>query len=331
MARLLKFLSFTKGVRQLVIALIISLPSLLNVGTLLFIFIFIYAIIGMTLFGNIKQQGSLTDMENFEDFGKSMLLLFRLSTAAGWDDILESLSVKPPNCDPLFKGFVNGNCGQPVVAIVYITSYIFVVFLIMINMYIAIILENVRSVQEEEEFVISGSTIDNFYQVWDMFSPNGAQTFPYNQLSDFVAHLDKPLCIPQPNNMKILRMGIRVRKGDKVHLFDVMKALVKRALEKEGQLESSDVFDKIVKKMEARFGLWRTNKQGHTKADTEEYAAIVIQKAYRKHKAKQKFLRTLERIRGEHGERQFYQGPTEICSLITNPIVANTFYENCNR
>ena len=264
-------------------------------GTLLFIVVFIYAIIGMTLFGNIKHQGSINDMENFEDFGNSMLLLFRLSTGAGWDDVLESLSVKPPVCDPAHKGLVNGNCGHSLTAVAYITSYIFIVFLIMINMYIAIVLENVSSIQEEEEFVITEATIENFYEVWGLFAPNGEQTLPYKGLSEFVAHLDQPLCIPQPNSMKILRMEIPLRKGDKAHIFDVMKSLVKRVLEKEGQLESSDIFDLIVKKMEARFGLWRT-RYGQNKADARELAAMTIQKAYRKHKLKQQLYLTVERL-----------------------------------
>ena len=38
---------------------------------------FIYAIIGMTIFGNVRHQGALDDLVNFETFGRSMQLLFR--------------------------------------------------------------------------------------------------------------------------------------------------------------------------------------------------------------------------------------------------------------
>ena len=154
-------------------------------GTLIFIIVFIYAIIGMSLFGNVKHQGSINDMENFEDFGKSLLLLFRLATSAGWNDILDSLSVAPPDCDPNYKRLANGNCGEKTSAIIYLVSYVFIIFLVMVNMYIALLLENVGTMFEEEEFIISKATIDNFYDVWNTFAPNGESTIPYEELYFF--------------------------------------------------------------------------------------------------------------------------------------------------
>ena len=42
-------------------ALIVSLPALFNIGALLALITFIYAIIGMTLFGHVKHRGALND------------------------------------------------------------------------------------------------------------------------------------------------------------------------------------------------------------------------------------------------------------------------------
>ena len=242
----------------------------------------------MSLFGNIKHQGSINDMENFEDFGNSLLILFRLTTSAGWNDVLEALSVGYPNCDPSFKGFQNGNCGDKLVAIIYLVTYVFIIFLIVVNMYIAILLENLSSLYEgEEETVISKAAIDNFYDVWTSFAPNGESTIPHEQLSSFVSRLAKPLVIPQPNKMKIISMRIPLRKGGEVHVFDVMKAVVKRALEKEGLLDSPRDFDIIVKKMEIQFiGRRKTSKQPIAKASEKEAAAITIQRAFRSHQRK---------------------------------------------
>lgn len=66
-----------KGIRKLLFALVVSLPALFNIGALLALITFIYAIIGMSLFGHVKQQGALDDMVNFTTFGRSMQLLFR--------------------------------------------------------------------------------------------------------------------------------------------------------------------------------------------------------------------------------------------------------------
>jgi hypothetical protein len=66
-----------KGIRKLLFALVVSLPALFNIGALLALITFIYAIIGMSLFGYVKQVGALDDMVNFTTFGRSMQLLFR--------------------------------------------------------------------------------------------------------------------------------------------------------------------------------------------------------------------------------------------------------------
>ena len=66
-----------KGIRKLLFALIVSLPALFNIGALLALITFIYAIIGMTIFGHVKHTGAIDDLVNFETFGRSMQLLFR--------------------------------------------------------------------------------------------------------------------------------------------------------------------------------------------------------------------------------------------------------------
>jgi hypothetical protein len=66
-----------KGIRKLLFALIVSLPALFNIGALLALITFIYAIIGMALFGHVTHSGALSEFVNFETFGRSMLLLFR--------------------------------------------------------------------------------------------------------------------------------------------------------------------------------------------------------------------------------------------------------------
>ena len=71
------YVQAAKGIRKLLFALIVSLPALFNIGALLALITFIYAIIGMTIFGHVKHQGAIDDLVNFETFGRSMQLLFR--------------------------------------------------------------------------------------------------------------------------------------------------------------------------------------------------------------------------------------------------------------
>ena len=116
----------------------------------------------MTLFGHVKHTGALNDQVNFETFGRSMQLLFRLTTSAGWNDVLEPLLVTPPYCDPDYRDLPNGDCGHPFVAIIYFVSFIIINYMIVINMYIAIILENFNQAHQEEEIGIVEEDLEMF-------------------------------------------------------------------------------------------------------------------------------------------------------------------------
>ncbi|CAH3140850.1 unnamed protein product [Porites lobata] len=251
-ARLLRVLEFAKGIRQLLVALMISLPALFNIGTLLFLVIFIYAIIGMSAFGRVKKEGNnLDDIVNFETFGNSMMLLFRLSTGSGWNDVVSSLSIQPPNCDPGYHGYPKGNCGSPFGAAAYLISYIVIVFMIIVNMYIAVILENVNRAHENDDFAITKEDFDGYYRKWAAFVPNGKQFIPLDQLSDFVDGLEKPFRVSKPNEARLRQLDITIRAGELIHCFDLLKALVRSTLEEHG--ESPDVFEEITVRMEAEF------------------------------------------------------------------------------
>lgn len=251
-ARLLRLLEFAKGVRQLLVALVISLPALLNIGTLLFLVIFIFAIIGMSTFGHIKQQGNIDETVNFQTFGNSMMLLFRLSTGAGWNDILESLMVQPPDCDINYgKDLPNGDCGFPLGAVLYLVSYIIIVYLIIVNMYIAIILENVNRAQESADCIVNKDDIDAFYDKWEALVEGGKQYVSAHRLSDLVANLNDKFRIPKPNVQQLALLEIPIRIGERIHCFDLLKALVRRLLAQQG--ESPETFDHIAVRLEAQF------------------------------------------------------------------------------
>jgi hypothetical protein len=90
----------------------------------------------------------------------------RLMTSAGWNDVLESLMISPPECDDRFGGLPNGDCGMPLLAITYFVSFIIINYMIVINMYIAIILENFNQAHQEEEIGIVEDDLEMFYIRW---------------------------------------------------------------------------------------------------------------------------------------------------------------------
>ncbi|ETE61603.1 Sodium channel protein type 4 subunit alpha A, partial [Ophiophagus hannah] len=143
--RVLRLIKGAKGIRTLLFALMMSLPALFNIGLLLFLVMFIYAIFGMSQFAYVKKESGIDDMFNFETFANSMICLFQITTSGGWNYLLFPILNKEPDCDPkkVHPGSsVEGDCGNPSVGIFFFVSYIIISFLVVVNMYIAVILEN---------------------------------------------------------------------------------------------------------------------------------------------------------------------------------------------
>ncbi|CAF4914237.1 unnamed protein product [Pieris macdunnoughi] len=282
--RILRLIKAAKGIRKLLFALVVSLPALFNIGALLSLITFIYAIIGMSLFGHVKEQGALDDIVNFQTFGRSMQLLFRLMTSAGWNDVLESLMIQPPDCELGDHGHSNGNCGSPLLAITYFTSFIIISYMIVINMYIAIILENFNQAHQEEEIGIVEDDLEMFYIRWSKYDPHATQFISFAQLSDFIASLDPPLGISKPNTVALVSFNLPIARGNKIHCLDILHALVKHVL---GHVEETDTFRQLQEQMDIKFKKqFPTRKELEIVSSTriwkrEDKAARTVQRTWR--------------------------------------------------
>nr|XP_041570205.1 sodium channel protein type 5 subunit alpha [Taeniopygia guttata] len=279
--RILRLIRGAKGIRTLLFALMMSLPALFNIGLLLFLVMFIYAIFGMANFAYVKMEDGIDDMFNFQTFANSMLCLFQITTSAGWDGLLSPiLNTGPPFCDPNINGTV-GECGKPAIGIIYFVSYIIISFLIVVNMYIAIILENFNAATEESAEPLGEDDFDIFYEIWEKFDPEATQFITFSALSDFADALPKPLCVPKPNKVELTAMDLPVVSGDKIHCLDILFAFTKRVLGDSGELDTLRV------QMEEKFMAANPSKQSYEPISTtlshrqEEASATVIQRAYR--------------------------------------------------
>uniref|UniRef100_A0A8C0ZAQ9 Sodium channel protein n=1 Tax=Cyanistes caeruleus TaxID=156563 RepID=A0A8C0ZAQ9_CYACU len=249
--RILRLIRAAKGIRTLLFALMMSLPALFNIGLLLFLVI--------------------------------MLCLFQITTSAGWDGLLSPiLNTGPPFCDPNINGTI-GECGKPAIGIIYFVSYIIISFLIVVNMYIAVILENFNAATEESTEPLGEDDFDIFYEIWEKFDPEATQFITFSALSDFADALPKPLRVPKPNKVELTAMDLPVVSGDKIHCLDILFAFTKRVL------GDSEDLDTLKLQMEEKFMAANPSKQSYEPISTtlshrqEEASATVIQRAYRSH------------------------------------------------
>ncbi|XP_010158440.1 PREDICTED: sodium channel protein type 5 subunit alpha-like [Eurypyga helias] len=281
--RILRLIRAAKGIRTLLFALMMSLPALFNIGLLLFLVMFIYAIFGMANFAYVKMEDGIDDMFNFQTFANSMLCLFQITTSAGWDGLLNPiLNTGPPYCDPNINGII-GECGKPAIGIIYFVSYIIISFLIVVNMYIAVILENFNAATEESTEPLGEDDFDIFYEIWEKFDPEASQFITFSELSDFADALAEPLRVPKPNKVELIAMDLPMVSGDRIHCLDILFAFTKRVLGDSGELDTLKV------QMEEKFMAANPSKKSYEPISTtlrqrqEEASATVIQRAYRSH------------------------------------------------
>jgi len=71
----------------------------------------------------------------------------QVSTSAGWDGVLAGMMIDVPKCNDTATAVKpNGDCGNAGMAILFLVTYLIITFLVVINMYIAVILENFSQV-----------------------------------------------------------------------------------------------------------------------------------------------------------------------------------------
>ncbi|XP_070790932.1 sodium channel protein type 8 subunit alpha isoform X1 [Pituophis catenifer annectens] len=319
--RILRLIKGAKGIRTLLFALMMSLPALFNIGLLLFLVMFIFSIFGMSNFAYVKHEAGIDDMFNFETFGNSMICLFQITTSAGWDGLLLPILNRPPDCD-LEKehpgsGF-KGDCGNPSVGIFFFVSYIIISFLIVVNMYIAIILENFSVATEESADPLSEDDFETFYEIWEKFDPDATQFIEYCKLADFADALEHPLRVPKPNTIELIAMDLPMVSGDRIHCLDILFAFTKRVLGDSGEL------DILRQQMEERFVASNPSKVSYEPITTtlrrkqEEVSAVVIQRAYRVRLARRGFIcrkNVSNRIENGGTNREKKEGTPSTASL----------------
>ena len=325
--RILRLVKSAKGIRTLLFSLAVSLPALVNIGLLLFLIMFIYAIFGMSFFMHVKHNAGIEELFNFETFFKSMTLLFQISTSAGWDSVLAGLMIEPPYCDPSPSGHKglktqpsgagnnswnnrtfelstipqnwfhatlninpndfsddddhpNGDCGHTGLAVLYLVSYLVVSYLVVINMYIAVILENFSQATDDIRQGLTQDDFDMYYEVWEKFDEKATQFIPLDMMGQFVDALEHPLRLPLPNKCKLVSLNIPICENDRVHCLDILDALTKNFLGTSGDMGGE------LAKLKASIGYKPVTTTLLRRR--EVYSATVIQRAWRAHRKKSK-------------------------------------------
>ncbi|KAJ7329183.1 hypothetical protein JRQ81_015357, partial [Phrynocephalus forsythii] len=133
--RLVKLLSRGEGIRTLLWTFIKSFQALPYVALLIVMLFFIYAVIGMQVFGKIALDDT-TDINrnnNFQTFPQAVLLLFRCATGEAWQEImlacLPDKKCDPDSFEPNNSSEGEHSCGSGFAVFYFISFYMLCAFL----------------------------------------------------------------------------------------------------------------------------------------------------------------------------------------------------------
>ncbi|XP_015927284.1 sodium channel protein 1 brain isoform X4 [Parasteatoda tepidariorum] len=288
------------SLRLLMYATIASIPSLLNLCLLLFIIHFIYAIVGIALFGYVKHSGYLNTQSNFERIQNALLVLFRLTTSEGWEKVYEGLSIEPPQCVyHIYTDHIwTSNCGNKVAAAIFLVSFIFWTNIILVNIFIAVILDNYKAAISEEQDIFKERNLILFNKTWRKYDPTGTQFIHIEKLPTFLDELTRDLRVAKPNGIAIAYMELPITTANQVHSLEVLQGILKV---KSGRVEDTDVFVALRNQMHLRYERMFPELKGSRFIFTtmelkrRNYAAKILQMNFKKLQQSRLTLMEIER------------------------------------
>ena len=223
-----------KGLLMLFNTLIVSLPGLINIGALLFLLCFVYAVLGMNLFGKVKFGENLNEDANFTNFGNSILILLRMVTGEAWNAIMYDCMVTE-ECDASMDCARGECCGSRGAPVYFITFVIFGSF-ITLNLLIAVVLDNFSNSKKEEGVQVTDDDIKDFAEAWSKIDPRATGFIPeISRLASLLKLARRALGV---KGTKTLALGfLRFQKNlnlkvesNYMHYQDVLQAVTARAM-----------------------------------------------------------------------------------------------------
>ena len=213
-----------RGIKMLVGVLLMSLPAVINVSSLLFLSFFIFAVMGMQFFALLRYGNAIDTLANFRTFGDSISMLYRGITGEGWNAAMDDMRVTSPACTDFFgyatdgwgdlsiidvshingdDHFLMADCGSDLLAPLYWIAFMLIAQYAVLNLFIAVILDNFAFCANCENAEISEFSLKRFHEIWfkhtkkdKKFSQHGGNYLGIYRLNDFLSDLGSPLGEP---------------------------------------------------------------------------------------------------------------------------------------
>ncbi|XP_040841269.1 voltage-dependent R-type calcium channel subunit alpha-1E isoform X1 [Ochotona curzoniae] len=238
-ARLIKLLRQGYTIRILLWTFVQSFKALPYVCLLIAMLFFIYAIIGMQVFGNIKldEESHINRHNNFRSFFGSLMLLFRSATGEAWQEIMLSC-LGEKGCEPDTTAPAgqqeSERCGTDL-AYVYFVSFIFFCSFLMLNLFVAVIMDNFEYLTRDSS-ILGPHHLDEFVRVWAEYDRAACGRIHYTEMYEMLTLMSPPLglgkrCPSKVAYKRLVLMNMPVAEDMTVHFTSTLMALIRTALD----------------------------------------------------------------------------------------------------
>ena len=223
----------------------------------------------MSLFGDVRWGEYLNRHANFETVPNALLVLLRMSTGESWNGIMHDCMIKA-ECTKVLREFVStageiirptevtsiwydhrdsrlhggpagaidDKCGPPsTVTIVYFMLFVLLCAFLLLNLVIAVILDNFQSSTNNEELDVSQSNLVAYTRAWSQQDPRCTMYIPTAKLSRLLEFVEAPLGVAGLPHVQMevqnVIMSVNIpnrsfRGAPHVHFLETLHALAGR-------------------------------------------------------------------------------------------------------
>uniref|UniRef100_A0A3B3X020 Voltage-dependent L-type calcium channel subunit alpha n=1 Tax=Poecilia mexicana TaxID=48701 RepID=A0A3B3X020_9TELE len=315
--RLVKLLNRSEGIRNLLWTFIKSFQALPHVALLIVMLFFIYAVIGMQIFGKVAlvDGTQINRNNNFQTFPQAVLMLFRCATGEAWQDVMMA-SMYGKMCDPK-SDFLPGEeytCGSNFAVFYFLSFYCLCAFLIL-NLFVAVIMDNFDYLTRDWS-LLGPHHLDEFKKIWAEYDPEATGRIKHLDVVTLLRRIQPPLgfgkfCPHRAACKRLVGMNMPLNSDGTVTFNATLFALVRTALKikTEGNFEqANEELRAIIKKIWKRTSMKLLDQVIPPIGDDEVtvgkfYATFLLQDHFRK------FLKRQEEYYGYRPSKKSTSGP----------------------
>ncbi|XP_015833195.1 muscle calcium channel subunit alpha-1 isoform X3 [Tribolium castaneum] len=329
--RLIKLLNKGEGIRTLLWTFLKSFQALPYVALLIVMLFFIYAVIGMQMFGKIENVDSDTHINrnnNFGSFFQAVLVLFRSATGEGWQEImLACADTENAKCDSRveLKQGDSPYCGSDIAYPYFISFYVLCSFLI-INLFVAVIMDNFDYLTRDWS-ILGPHHLDEFIRLWSEYDPDAKGRIKHLDVVTLLRKISPPLgfgklCPHRVACKRLVSMNMPLNSDGTVLFNATLFAVVRTSLriKTEGNIDDANAeLRAVIKKIWKRTNPKLLDQVVPPPGVDDEvtvgkfYATFLIQDYFRRFKKRK--------------EQELKEGDTETHNTVTLQAGLRTLHE----